>query len=76
MGLHQAVINSILSCETNATKQQLFKTIILTGGGAAMKGLGAMLQQQIIRNIPYLWSKLIEEVAVIERPKVRQSLTK
>ncbi|EDQ92035.1 uncharacterized protein MONBRDRAFT_22793 [Monosiga brevicollis MX1] len=68
-GIHQAVIDSILTCEAHSLKQQLFKTIVVIGAGARLAHIGPYLQQQIVRNIPPFYSKLVEEVAVLERPK-------
>ena len=69
-GLHSAVLDSILTCETNAEKQAMCRAIMVTGGGSKLRGLNIMLHKQLYRSIPFVWSKVIEEVAVLERPKV------
>eukprot|EP00056_Hartaetosiga_gracilis_P018492 m.10994 g.10994 ORF g.10994 m.10994 type:complete len:111 (+) comp6789_c0_seq2:142-474(+) len=55
---------SISSVQLPKLVQKMFQAILLTGNGSRYRELAPLLRQRLHSRIPFVWSRLIEDVVV------------
>ena len=56
---------------TEETKRKMYSSVLLIGGGFMFNGAAATLQSRLQAKLPASHRKLVDQVEVIARPKVR-----
>lgn len=54
------------------TKRKMYSSVLLIGGGFMFNGAAAALQSRLQAKLPPLHRKLVDQVEVIARPKVKK----
>lgn len=64
-------LNFLFFAATEETKRKMYSSVLLIGGGFMFNGAANMLQSRLQAKLPAPHRKLVDQVEVIARPKVR-----
>lgn len=63
-----------LLAASDETKRKMYSSILVVGGGLMFHGAQEFLLHRIINKMPPSFRRLVDNIEIVTRPKVRQSV--